>query len=463
MKKRVKNAILLGAATAMCISMTGCSILLKDQPINQKVIKDESSLASGMVYVWHSNNDKSLETVVKERQDSAFENKNTETKQESTESVGTEASTEELIDDYSFTKVYYDQNSATFINTENFTSGYVDTISPKIQWVKTENEDEIPTLYPDDALVYYSDSTLPMEFEFDRFLDNGYTFGIAGLKIEDNGKCTYDLTSNLLMNSDREGLLTNLNNKGDQKIIVKTIGDKAITAKNLDEYGAVKGLQKGKSYDVVVYKGTIKRTTTYTSDKKMLVYDGEQFNIDNYDLLNNNTAVIHIPDYCPSGYYFVDNVGFIRYIAADDIGKKTKDINFNQPIPVLEDDTENNTEYDTEQQDTEQGTEVPDEESTEPMKTATDNGMATIYTYNLDNDAKVLSIAVTYNESENSDGFLSSPYAIVKDSSGNELLRIDANGGSISGQLQDLQAGQYTIEVYDLFGRESNCAYDVQY
>ena len=464
--KKIKAAVLL---LIPCLTMTGCSVLLKDQPINQKTISDESMLASDMIYVWHSNNGKSLETVIKEQQDKAFHSDDKKATEQANNSNNTEVmddttemSTETpLENNYTFTKAFYSEEDSGFSQYDTFDNGM--TRDDQVMWIKAEEEDQIPTLYANDALVFYSEESLPMEFSFARFKNMGYTFGIAGLKIEENGKCTYDLSSKLLMNSSREGKLANLKA---EKIVFKSIGGHTLTQNDLDEYGAVKGLKKGATYDVVVYKGTIRYTTSYVADNKMLVYGGQAFSVENFDLLNNNTAVIKIPESCESGYYFVNQIGMVRYIAPEDEDKKIKDIDFNAGIDEYMEEfrTDNETvgnEELTEAESTES------ESSTQIDSAATSNAennenVSQIYEYNVPENAEELSINIVYTdaESENSD-FQSAPFVVVIDPNGNEVQRFESSGNFINGQIPQPITGTYKFCIYNLDGRRCESTFDV--
>ena len=60
-------------------------------------------------------------------------------------------------------------------------------------WVNY-NEDEglIPTMYPGDKLIFKSSTTTPLKYSMEKFFDDGYTVGIAGLQENSAGKYNFD-------------------------------------------------------------------------------------------------------------------------------------------------------------------------------------------------------------------------------------------------------------------------------
>ena len=58
----------------------------------------------------------------------------------------------------------------------------------RITWVNYNvDEGAIPTLSKNDKLIYKSSTYIPTKYALEKFFDEGYTFGVAGLKADNSG------------------------------------------------------------------------------------------------------------------------------------------------------------------------------------------------------------------------------------------------------------------------------------
>lgn len=180
-----------------------------------------------------------------------------------------------------------------------------------------EEYDKIPTVYEGDALIYYLDNDImPTEIIWERFADYGYTFGFCGLNDLGNGKFDLQLNSTeysrIAANSSARKFLSDFTIS---RVIVDTIDNTYISKDNITERGGlIKGLTKGQEYDVHVYNGTIFNDYTLVADTDSFVAI-ELYKSNKYRFLENDLAQIYIPAELPTGYYYVNGIGFFRYVA----------------------------------------------------------------------------------------------------------------------------------------------------
>ncbi|MBQ6132681.1 MAG: hypothetical protein IJI65_00850 [Lachnospiraceae bacterium] len=238
----------------------------------------------------------------------------------------------------------YDQTEGDFIecgySTINFevSDSYRKSNADKtrVVWVSESDERKVPTLDANngDKLVYSYLSTreiLPISLE--RYYNNGYTIGVSNLKPDDGGHIILSVSSKekdakSYVNIQSDAMQVNelAQQFEDGVIYLDAIGGKKLSGDNLTAGGAVQGLEKGGSYVCNFYTGTYFQDFVLTSDH--VCYSGfpdEFFNLYRYNFLHSNIIEIEIPDFFKSGYYFVNGLGMIRYIAKGDTADSPTD------------------------------------------------------------------------------------------------------------------------------------------
>ena len=166
--------------------------------------------------------------------------------------------------------VYYVRQQNTnkctpvYFGNATFDSGSVKTSSDakRILWFK-DDFDKIPTLYKGDSLVMHSKDKFEEKMIFERFEDYGYTIGICGMEELKSGRysistdisdaCTYpggDTDEILKLASEGKCDTVTLDTVGNRD--VRAVGKDNETSSFLSRSGTLKGLEKDKSYKVMV-------------------------------------------------------------------------------------------------------------------------------------------------------------------------------------------------------------------
>lgn len=220
---------------------------------------------------------------------------------------------------------------------------------PRSIWISSNMDDSIPTVTKDDLLIYVSSTAVPDGIIFERFADYGYSIGLSNM-MKDGGGHYYieyaavdedDYKYYIDMNSDASQLSSL---SAIEKLYLDKVGSTKIRENNVSDGGTVLGLTKDKSYVCEFYTGTYYQDFmlkanihTFSSLERFTSYE--------YEFMHSNFIVISIPDYFKSGYYFVNGVGLVRYVADSDAviynGKAYDEkINWNDPIIVYNENGE---------------------------------------------------------------------------------------------------------------------------
>ena len=197
----------------------------------------------------------------------------------------------------------------------------------------------IPTLYPEDSLIYYAEAeNFSEKFYFERFEYVGYSVGICNLEKTASGRYSFTATTgnkNVDPDSDAARMLS-LN----EDVIIDSIGQAELRSGNISRGGIILGLEKNKYYEAEVYVGSKMQLGTVKADSVCLTsMSGES--LKDYEFLRSKILEIRIPDNYRTGYYMVDGTGIFRYVKEKTYNAKT---DFNIPNERTESQKEENKE-----------------------------------------------------------------------------------------------------------------------
>jgi len=207
-------------------------------------------------------------------------------------------------------------------------------VKPERQlYYTTENEVDIPTLFPGDKLVYYSTDTLLDYVTWERYYDLGYTIGIHNLQKMVSDRYYIDTSNDARIETiipDSE-LYDIYNLKVDQ-VYVNKINDVDINTKIVKD-GLITPLVKSQVYDLEVYSGSFyKHFNAVANIHAFRAY--ELFASPEYTPNREFLYEIQIPDYFVDGYYSPNNAGLFRYVKEPGYSDQTE---FNEqllfPVP----------------------------------------------------------------------------------------------------------------------------------
>ncbi len=220
-------------------------------------------------------------------------------------------------------------------------------------WFSSEEDYTIPTLYPGDELIYISSYDVPNEgIKWERYADYGYSFGVANLEEDKSGhyRIVYD--------SD-DGYDGYINPKSDAvqiseffkdvDVFLDKVGDVPTKQGLISDGGTVLGLEKDGIYKCKWYKGSNVNDFKMTANQHSFgflesfeTYDFEFVDNANADLSNLHSCItIKIPEWLKTGYYYIENKGFFRYVAQGDLAKYNgmpydSNIDWNDPIIIYD-------------------------------------------------------------------------------------------------------------------------------
>lgn len=207
-------------------------------------------------------------------------------------------------------------------------------------YVTYDTENEIPTLYSDCNIIYYSKTGILDYIQWERFYDLGYTIGLYNIETMQSGRYYIDLSQDSDNNYILENTeLTQLYDLGNTKILLDRIGgitvDKSVISQRL-----VKATNKGETYDLEVYNGT--QFATYQVTANVHAFrDYELYRSVEYETLQDYFFRVDVPKYFKSGYYMINvdgkDYGLFRYVAGD--SWNTTDTDFNEQL-LMPDETE---------------------------------------------------------------------------------------------------------------------------
>lgn len=309
----------------------------------------------------------------------------------------------------------------------------------------TKDDEMIPTLYKDDSLIYYTKSEIP-SFTWERMKDNDYTVGMYNLKAAESGKIEFVVGES---KTDHGSAVY----KGLSKIaienaviIIDKIGGQSMTEKNLSDCGSIIGLKPDEAANLDLYIGTQHYNIESTVDTHVLS-SMELYQTTEYNLMKEGYASVKIPDYFMSGYYFVNGVGVIKYVA-NNRSEGIANVDFS--IPYFYKD-KSGKQYTLPEWNVLNGIDHNDTE-----KTADYN-----FTYNIDSTVKAFTLSLTYDltKEESDNSLLLKPTAVITSPLGEEtILEAKKQNGKqeFVTTIDGVTSGAWKIEIFDLGERKFN-------
>ncbi len=309
-----------------------------------------------------------------------------------------------------------------FGNTSFDASKNTGSISDRrVAWFM-EDWKKIPTLYPGDYVVFYSESQLSEVFNIERFEYLGYTFGISGMERTKSDRYSFDTTgkTNINPSSDAARLLE-LNAEG---VIIDNIGDARLRSGNITRAGTIQGLEKNMSYSTDVYVGSTLKTYVLKADSIALC-SMENITTNDYTFLRSKVLRINLPNYLNDGYYSINGSGIFRYVKEKSYTEKT---DFNVPNePVTTEKTEDET-----------------------LEIKEDKDAVVSQEFTIKQEGKV-KIVVTYGEKSDVEYEIADPTAkLIGEAVVYTFTNDDIGEMEMSAELMP---GTYKLEIYGLAGR----------
>lgn len=217
--------------------------------------------------------------------------------------------------------IYYPIN--TYVRTEE--DAPRDNVDPSRMWFYTsDSELDIPVLYDDCELVYYSKSKLLDYITWERLYDLEYTIGVFNIQSMVSGRQYIKVGK-----SDEPCMLAGVEmediyNLGVDQVLLDKIGRTKIVP-DMVEDGIIKGTKKDEPYDLEIYTGsTFKHYTALANMHAFKAY--ELFASIEYETLQDYFYRVEIPEYFVSGYYEMNGRGVVKIVKGDN------DTEFNEQL-----------------------------------------------------------------------------------------------------------------------------------
>lgn len=223
--------------------------------------------------------------------------------------------------------VYNPLLKPTSVGYQSFDSGKMSEMeSETTRFIMIANHDNlIPVITGSSFLIYVeTDSLLPATFKFEKMEDRGYTFGAlfetkeseTGLFIQNMSGSALDSTY-YVPDSDFKKKWEKKSNLDVYSI--DNIGGGGVGARNLDENGAFKGVEKDSSYKMAAFIGTQYETIVVKADTHYLVA-GQSTTVSQRDCVTrtmNGYAIIKLPSNLEAGYYIINDEFLFFYDKAN--------------------------------------------------------------------------------------------------------------------------------------------------
>ena len=175
-----------------------------------------------------------------------------------------------------------------------------------------KDEALVPTLYSDDKLIYKTSMTMP-SFVWERFYDNGYSFGMFGMQMAASGNAEFILGTSKTNHQSTAYEKLSVMELGESSIFVDKVNGQKISEEYLSNGGSVSGLKKNEKYEVDLYIGTKYHNIPMVADT-LILNSMNVFQTTEFDLYQDGYASITIPENLESGYYMINGLGVFRYV-----------------------------------------------------------------------------------------------------------------------------------------------------
>lgn len=213
-------------------------------------------------------------------------------------------------------------------------------------WFSTAEDADIPTLYPGDELIYVNSTKVPYEgIQWEHFADYGYSIGVANLIGDDSGHyhIPYDPDKGYAGYINPESDVAVLNDYITvSELFLDRIGSVEVRDDLVTDGGTVYGLDRNMKYLCEWYTGTNYQDYYMTANTHVFS-SIETFTTYDYKFHHSNCISITIPEWLKTGCYYLEDIGFFRYVTGDDVKKYSgaafdPDIDWNDPIIIRDQD-----------------------------------------------------------------------------------------------------------------------------
>lgn len=209
--------------------------------------------------------------------------------------------------------IYYVKNGTRFSpvyaaeNTKAF--GNPNTIEESRICYFLKEESMVPEYFSNEYLAVSGSSLQLRNVSLERYKDLGYSFGLYGCTVDEDGYLCFDLKQNIVINSDIDQILATAKSN---EIRITTINGEPVSDKNINSAGVITGLEKEKEYTLSFYSGTYYGTVSVVADTHM-IQSFEWYELTEIETTKNGYLKITLPDDLKSGWYCIEGQGIFKY------------------------------------------------------------------------------------------------------------------------------------------------------
>ncbi len=172
-----------------------------------------------------------------------------------------------------------------------------------------EEEAMVPEYFSNEYIAV-SGSTLDLKsVTLERYRDLGFSFGLYGCTVDEDGYLCFDLKKNLVKNSDICQILSTAKSN---EIRITAINGELVSEKNINSAGVIIGLEKAKEYTLSFYSGTYYGTVSVVADTHM-IQSFELYELTDIETTKNGYLKITLPNDLKSGWYCMEGQGIFKY------------------------------------------------------------------------------------------------------------------------------------------------------
>ena len=190
----------------------------------------------------------------------------------------------------------------------------------------------IPTYYSNELIAYQTQETSLTDITIERFTDLGYSIGLFGGEIDEDGYICFSVSKNTVPKSSAAEILANAVS---DSIRVISINGEDVSEYTINTPGVFKNHEKGKTYTIGFYAGSKYQEAELTADYDFL-QSYELYTIDKASNTKNGYFAITLPDDAKSGYYLINGSGFFKYYDFEKGNGNEKKTDMNEPYYTSE-------------------------------------------------------------------------------------------------------------------------------
>ena len=175
-----------------------------------------------------------------------------------------------------------------------------------------EDYKAVPTLYKNEILAIASTNTTVGDFELTRYKELGYSIGLYGMTMDEEGYLCATLNQNVYQQSNLYQYLSQ-NAKSMEYRLISINGEPVSTDMISKASGAFNCMQKDLAYQIDYYAGTYYSSMEVVADTFILEKYESYFLAAGNDTKNGYISFT-MPEGLKSGWYYIKGYGLFRYI-----------------------------------------------------------------------------------------------------------------------------------------------------